>query len=127
MEVIVFPDAAAIVIGHLAGELDPPVLPRIPNPRPDTFVTVQRVGGPRRNLVTDAATLAIEAWAPTEEAAHDLAQLARGHVAAMVGDLFAGVPVYRVDEFSGPQLLPDPTSDQPRYTFTVAVATRGAA
>lgn len=124
IETIVFPDAVSIVCDHLRTELSPtPAVSRVPTTRPDTFVRVQRVGGVRRNLVTDEATLTVEAWAATEQAAHDLSQLARAHVYAMPGD----GDVYRVTEISGPSLLPDPLSDQPRYSFTVAVATVGAA
>lgn len=124
IEPIVFPDAVEVVCDHLRTELDPtPVVSRVPTTRPAAFVRVMRVGGVRRNLVTDEATLTVEAWAASEQAAHDLAQLARAHIYAMPGD----GDVYRVTEFSGPALLPDPLSDQPRYSLTVAVATVGAA
>ena len=120
IEAIVFPDAVELVCDHLRIQLAPtPVVSRVPTTRPAAFVKVTRVGGVRRNLVTDEPTLTIEAWAATEQAAHDLSQLARAHVYAMPGD----GDVYRVTEFSGPALLPDPLSDQPRFSFTVAVAT----
>ena len=124
--VVVFPDAAAAVTSRLGDELDIETDHKVPNPRPDEFIVVRRVGGPRRDLVTDEATLTIEAWAQTEEAAHDLAQLARAHVHAMAGTTEGDARVYRVGEFAGPASLPDPESDQPRYTLTVTVAVRGA-
>lgn len=126
-EAIVFPDAVAVVCTFLTEMLDERVEPRIPNPRPARFVVVQRVGGPRRNLVVDEALLTIEAWGINEADAHDLAQLARAWVNAMPGEVIDDATVYLVTEASGPQLLPDPLSGQPRYSFTTAVAMRGDA
>lgn len=125
-DLVVFPDAAALVAGHLATSLGVSTAGKVPNPRPEEFIVVRRVGGPRRNVVTDEATLTVECWSDSDEAAHDLAQLARATIHQMVGEMFDDTPVYRVTEFSGPVHLPDPTSTQPRYTFTVAVAMRGA-
>ena len=124
IETIVFPDAVQLVCDHLRAALTPtPVVSRVPTTRPASFVRVRRVGGVRRNLVTDEPTLTVEAWAASEQAAHDLSQLARAHIYAMPG----GGDVYRVTEFAGPALLPDPLSDQSRFTFTVSVATVGEA
>lgn len=123
--VVVFPDAAAAVTGRLADLLDVPTDVRVPNPRPEEFILVRRVGGTRRDIVTDEATITIEAWAQDEAAAHDLAQLARAYVHAMAGSAEGDVRVYRVGEFAGPASLPDPDSAQSRYTLTVTVAVRG--
>lgn len=124
---VVFPDAVSVVVGHLDGELDATVGSRVPNPLATPLVVVRRTGGPRLNLVADNPTLTVEAWADTEEAAHDLAQLARAHVAAMPGRTFDGVAVYRFTEVAGPGSLPDPLSDKPRFTLTVQLAMRGTA
>jgi hypothetical protein len=132
MEVILFPDAAAIIVDWLRPELadrgsDVPVMSRVPSPAPRKFVTVRRGGGTLDTLVTDAATLFVECWAGTEEAAMDLAQLSRALIHSMQGTLQNETQVYRVQEFSGPALLPDPVSDQPRVVFTVQVQLRGHA
>lgn len=124
-ETIVFPDAALLVIDYLNDHLAASVEPRIPAERPAAFLTVQRVGGPRATLVTDAPLLAIEAWGDNDEDAHDLAQEARAQLHALPGTVLDGVAVYRVDEAAGPALLPDPLSNQSRYVFTVAVHLRG--
>lgn len=131
-EVIVFPDAAAAVIDGLEAELAArsnmtPVRSRVPDPRPVTFVRVQRVGGPRRNLVVDDATVVVEAWAADEATGHDLAQLCRGIVHSLAGSTVGDTVVYRVDEFAGPGLLPDPVSQQTRWTMTFQISTRGRA
>jgi hypothetical protein len=131
-EVIVFPDAEAVVVDYLRTELDArgpaiPVGTRVPNPRPSIFVQVERQGGPRRNIVVDDAQIGISAWADRQQDAQDLVQLCRGLLWAAVGTTQGGVQVHRVEEFAGPALLPDPLSDQPRYVLTVQISLRGAA
>lgn len=131
-ETVILPDVVAIVISHLNDTLPArgyavDVLPRVPTPRPVSFVLVRRVGGVRRSIVSDAATLTIEAWAARDEDAHDIAQQCRALIRDMRGTVVDGVPVYGVQEFAGPALLPDPDSDSPRYTQTVEVHARGAA
>jgi hypothetical protein len=126
-EPVEFPDAERIVIDYLAARVGVPVSLTVPNPRPASFVTVQRVGGPRLNLVADDATLAVEAWAASPTAAKAVLGVARAHVLAMGRQVVDGVPVYRVTEVGGPAYLPDPDSAQARYTLTVQVALRGVA
>ena len=104
-----------------------PVRSRVPNPRPARFVLVFRTGGPSVNVVTDAAQLTIEAWAATDYDAHDLAQAARAILSGIEGTVSGGVTVYGIDEFSGPANLPDPESDQSRYTWSTVVNVRGIA
>lgn len=129
---VVFPDAAAVVVDHLraqfaARDVAATVGTRIPNPRPARHVRVRRIGGPRRNIVADGPHVSVEAWGPTDEEAADLAQLCRGLIHAMHGTTIAGVAVYGVSELAGPAELPDPTSDQPRYVQTFEITLRGAA
>lgn len=130
-DIVVFPDAVAVTIGYLSDELgdrgsEAEVVKDVPDPRPDVFVTILRSGGVRQTVVSDNAVLIVECWAQTSADAHDLAQLCRALLHAMPGTTQAGVPIYRVDEVGGPVDLPDPLSEQPRYTFTVQVHLRGA-
>lgn len=133
MERILFPDAAATVIGALNTQLPAfgftavPVRSRVPAQRPARFVRVFRTGGPRANIVTDGAQLTVEAWSTSDVEAHDLAQAARAIVGGLEGTVTGGVTVCTVDEFSGPAFLPDPTSDQSRFTWTTSVNVRGVA
>ena len=124
-DLIVFPDAVALVASHLADVLAVPVVHDVPNPRPASFVTVRRGGGVRHTVVTDKPQLLFECWADRAEDAIDLAQLARAYVNALPGQVLAGVPVYRVEELGGPSELPDPLSQQPRVVFTSLVHVRG--
>jgi hypothetical protein len=123
---IVFPNATAVAVSWLRDGLTEPVHARVPNPRPAAFVRVRRLGGPRSNYVTDLPMLTFEAWANSDHAAEALAQRARARLHSIVGEVVDGVPVYQVIETGGPVSLPDPTSDQDRYTFTAQVGMRGA-
>jgi len=133
METIVFADPVTVTIAALnaglagAGQPGVTAYGRVPNPRPSKFVRVLRLGGPRRDLVTDAAMLTIEAWADNDPDSAALAQAARAVVNAMEGKVIAGTTVYTVTEFSGPGNLPDPDTTQSRHTWIVEVATRGLA
>jgi hypothetical protein len=124
------PDAVAVAIGYLTevfddvGE-DAPVVPRVPADRPDRFVRIIRTGGPMKNLVQDAPQLTVECWGLKDEDAADLASLSRALLKAAQGQVWDGVAIGAVHEFSGPALLPDPLSNQPRYTFTMQMAMRG--
>lgn len=123
---VTFPDATAATIAVIDAVTAVPVRGKVPNPRPASFVTVRRTGGVKQNVVMDEATLAVECWAATDEAAHDLAQIARAALHAARGTVVGSVTLGRVSEVSGPGLLPDPLSDHSRYTQTFAVAARGA-
>jgi hypothetical protein len=132
MTAVLFPDIEAILVTYLADELadhdtEVTVSNRVPSPRPARFVTVRRVGGITTSVVTDAATVAVEAWSQSDEDAHDLAQLCRALIHDMTGTVQSGATIYRTSEFGGPVNLPDPESEQPRYTLTVSVTARGSA
>lgn len=131
-EVIVFPDVEDLLVTYLSTELaargdTATVHTVVPADRPDRFVLVPRVGGTRANLVVDNATIGIEAWASTDQQAHDLCQLVRGLVHALPGRVVDGVTFYRTGEFAGPTNLPDPVSRQSRCIFTPTVSCRGTA
>lgn len=122
-EVILYPDATVTIIDYLEAAFaerdeDAPVLPRVPATRPARFVVVRRTGGTARDVVIDDAQVTVESWGESDEDAHDLAQLCRGLLRARQ---------YRVAEVSGPGNLPDPLSDQPRYSQTFLTAMRGTA
>jgi hypothetical protein len=131
-EIIMFPDiediaAAELEIALADYDREVPVSVTVPNPRPPEFVTVQRKGGLKRDLVTDSASLAFECWAMTGASAASLAALVRAIVHSWRGTtLIGGTIVYHISEFAGPAYLPDPVSKQARYTFTAALDVRGA-
>jgi hypothetical protein len=128
---LVFPDAVRLALDTLAAELPAlvgapvPTGNRVPSPRPDRFVRVRRQGGTRVTVVTEAAQLGIEAWAPDVGGADELAQACRSVLFGMKGRTIDGVPVYLVEDIGGPSEVADPLSDQPRAQFAVAVHLRG--
>jgi hypothetical protein len=128
---LIFPDAVELVTAELDRQLPAlmgaavPVGNRVPDPRPDRFVRVRRTGGTRITVVTEAATIAIEAWALDVAGAEDLAQAARSVVHSMARRTIDGVPVYLVDDVGGPAEDADELSDQPVMPFSVAVHVRG--
>ena len=127
---VVFPDAVAIAVeflndnlsalGATATAYDAP-----PSPRPDEFVTVRRTGGPALGKVWDAAQLTFESWSTTTEGASDLAQIVRAAMRTATGEVVSSTAIGRVQEASGPADLPDPLSDQSRFSQTFVVNLRG--
>jgi len=132
MQAIKFPPAEDLVISHLSAELPhygsaATAHGSIPPARPDGYVVVRRAGGARKSIPVGSATLTIECYAPLPTQAADLAELTRAIVTAMQGTVVDDVTVYVVAEISAPQELPDPRTDDPRYTFTVSIDVRGSA
>ncbi|MFT9821152.1 hypothetical protein [Lysinibacillus sp. NPDC056185] len=126
-----FPDVEALLCVWLRAQLAArgrpvPVATRVPNPRPPAFVTVQRHGGIRATRVSDSPQVGVECWGASDADAHDLAQLVRALLGSLPGQQLDGLPVYRVQEWSGPANLPDPASEQPRYVFELQIHIRGS-
>ncbi|MFF3190557.1 hypothetical protein [Streptomyces misionensis] len=124
-----FPDGVAVVRAYLREALvargdDVSVGTRVPSPRPPRFVTLERVGGTRLDVVTDRPQIDVQCWGASEEDAADLASLARSLLFAMPG--WRGAVAYNVVEIGGPNTLPDPDSGQDRVAFAVEVSLRGS-
>lgn len=127
-----FPDIEDLLVDHLfpGFEADDPAKPivgtKVPNPRPDAFYRVQRTGGVRRSRVTDRPIVVLESWGPDEDVAIDMAEVGRRAMAALQDTKPDGIhQVYDVSESSGLINLPDPLSDQSRYTQTFELHIRG--
>lgn len=120
---VVHPDVQLMVVSHLR-----PLLAsagaethvKVPGVRPVTFVTVRRSGGTAAGIL-DRPLVDVFAWAGTDEDAHDLAQLARGHLANLPA---SDGRARHLEEYAGLSPAPDP-SNAPRWTFTVEITTRG--
>lgn len=128
---VLFPDAVLVTVtllnaGYVDQAIDADAFDAVPNNRPTQFTTVRRTGGARTGKVHERAQIAVESWAPTSEAAMDLAQINRGLIGAATSTVVESVPVGRVEEVSGPADLPDPLSDTPRVSQTFTIALRGA-
>lgn len=131
--VMLFPDAVKLFIGIVgagftaSSEPDVVVDNVVPDRRPLEFMVVRRQGGTRRNLIVDQAQLRFEQYAQTAERAAALALLARAYVQAARGQVRDGFTICRIEEFAGPQDLPDPITQLPRYIFTELAHLRGVA
>lgn len=71
------------IIAYLAEALGLPVSGAVSSNPPDTFVTVEKTGGRRANRI-DAATLAVQSWAPTIEQAAALNDRVKAAMEAIV-------------------------------------------
>lgn len=74
------------------------------------LVTVERTGGPVEDMV-DHPSIAVQAWAPTEERAEEMANAIRR--SALCGPRPMGVHSLAVD--SGPYYFPDESTRLQRY------------
>ena len=72
-----------VIIAYLGEQLGVPVYGAIPPDPPATMVTVEKTGGRRANRI-DAATLAVQSWAPTIEQAAQLNDRVKAAMAASV-------------------------------------------
>lgn len=126
-EVILFGDIEAALVAYLDTKTTATVAASIPHDRTEPLVVAQRIGGIKRDLVTDAATIRVHCWHTLPSDALELAQLMRAHIHALRGEFVSGLHVQRIQDYAGPSLLPDPESSVPRYSFTVSVEYRGEA
>ena len=129
MGAVLFGDIEDAVIIWLNAHLTVDAYDRVPSVTNDmlSFVIIERTGGPAVTVVSERATLIVEAWAKSWRSAQDLMQLARQAVHDLPGEIVAGVAFSRVDEFAGPARLPDAVSGYPRFTMTVSVTVRPTA
>lgn len=124
MELVIFPDVEALAVQVINADSrrgSTKWATRVPNPRPDEFGRLMRFGGPRGTFVSENAELILEGWAQSEARALQILNFGRAILAAQDGPLFG------YNELSGPSNLPDPTTDQIRYTMNVTVRARGSA
>ena len=83
-----------------------------------TAVWVRRDGGPALDQVREAARVGINVFAPSEQAATDLART----VSALMRAMPDGAPILRVEQTSGPSPIAD---SSPRRYMTFEVDVRG--
>lgn len=132
METIAFPPVIADLVAGLPAllashEETAPIHTRIPNPRPSRFLRLLRTGGSRANLVTGQAQVTYECWDDSSAAAEMFARTTQAVLLALRGETVGGAFVHRVQEVGGPQDLPDPHSEQARFTGSVLIDVRGQA
>lgn len=106
-----FPDVLDLVRDHLATTYTPtPVVTRVPDPRPATFIQVRLVGGTDLRPVRTRERLDVFTWSTSEPAAQALALQVRATLHALAGKATLGPVYYRVDEFLSPRPFDDLTA-----------------
>lgn len=125
MNPIIWPDVELWATGYLRTALAtygyPGMFVSNRREKQDTAVWVRRDGGPALDQVREAARVGINVFAPTEQAAADLARTVQALMLAAAN----GNPVTRVEQNSGPSPIADDTKLARRFmSFDVTV--RGA-
>lgn len=123
-----FPDPEAAVVKFLNAELAAATLTarastRVPNPRPASFVTVNRVGGSLRSVAHEDSMVTVECWANSSVDASTLARRVAASLVALDED-GCHVPQGSAGWVGRPAYLEDPVAQVPRYVMTVVVRAR---
>lgn len=119
---IIFPDVELVLTGYLRAALAANGYPGmyVSNTRGSqpSAVWVRRDGGPVLDQVREAARVGINVFAPTEQAATNLART----VSALLRAAADGNPIVRVTQPTGPTPIADAT---PRRYMTFEITVRG--
>jgi len=125
---LVFPDSEELFRAEIAARASEvlgsaiPASTMVPANRPAEFLIVRRVGGSRRDLVTDVPVIQVEAWANRGSRASRIANVVQALMQSFTE--IGGYSVGLEDEIVGPTSYPD-GSQQARYTASYAMAIRG--
>lgn len=103
------------LVGHIGG-LGFRASTRVPADMPDTFVTVERVGGGVADWI-DHAAMAVQVWSRSDAQAEEAANSLR--LALLAGDPPTGVYAIRVE--AGPYQFYDEDTRRPRYQMVLDV------
>lgn len=123
-EVLISDDIEAALVPYLKDGLGVPVVTRVPRTRPVEFVRIARLGGNRRIMIQDQATIGVWAWAATYERASELGRTAEGLLFALEGMRLGLSFVYYVTSIVGPTMTNDPDTDSPMTLLNVQVTWR---
>lgn len=112
----------ADVRAYLDGMLpDAEVRVRVPDPRPERLVVVKRAGGRRLNILQDRPGVDVLVWAPTEEAAAELAERVSHLMELLPRERFLdGYDLVREETLRSD---PDPETDIPRWFGSYTITT----
>lgn len=133
-ELITFPDADEVLWTFLDTQLQTDAdyagvhaAGLIPKARPSRLVRVRLGGGTEVDVITTQPTVFVESYAAKFEDAKKLAGFCHAQILRAGRDgWFGSIATRGVDVISRPQDLPDPLTDQARFTATYAVMLRGA-
>lgn len=103
------------IILFLSGRLLVPVSGDVPSPLPESFVTVEKTGSGRSNLI-NSATIAVQSWAATRAAAADLC----AQVESVMDSLSAEPEISRC-AIDTSYNFPDQARNKPRYQAVFSI------
>ena len=103
------------VILFLSGRLSVPVSGDVPSPVPESFVTVEKTGSGRSNLI-NSATIAVQSWAASRAAAADLCT----QVESVMDSLSAEPEISRC-AIDTSYNFPDQARNKPRYQAVFSI------
>lgn len=109
----------AALIAWLPQQVGVPAYAQVPDPRPSTFLTVERTGG-NGVIGIDNPVIQVQAWADT---AYNASQLALKVRDAVLYEAVEIPQVRHVDVGSGPYSSPDSESRQPAYQVVFNMVT----
>lgn len=113
------PPAQPIAVAALAAAAGIPVSTRKPDPLPERFVIVSRIGGGSTTFATTNPRFLIECYAPTELAAEDLAE----HIRTLWCRLRTHGVIYAYDDDNLTR-FDDPNPGRQRFQFTGGLTIR---
>lgn len=111
-------DVEAALISFLQTKTGVATFADVPNPRPTEFLTVERTGGPRTDLVVDNPMIAVQCWSTSRARASQLARVVDAALA-----LFAFEPHVHKVERTSLYNFPDEQGSQARYQLVVQIKT----
>lgn len=103
------------VILFLSGRLSVHVSGDVPSPVPESFVTVEKTGSGRSNLI-NSATIAVQSWAASRAAAADLC----AQVESVMDSLSAEPEISRC-AIDTSYNFPDQARNKPRYQAVFSI------
>lgn len=125
--------ATSVAVAYLTPYLSVPVMDRGPTNRPDSFVHITRVGGPKFNIATDGPMMTCECWDLVSAEAlamqvMDLVENAPGQWVDYLDDDGGSHRAWitKYEEVGAPNQHDDPTipnQDRWRLTFRWGIAT----
>lgn len=103
-----FPDLLDLIRDHLATVYNPtPVVTRVPDSRPATFIQLRHAGGTDLRPVRVRERLDVFTWGTTEPAAQTLGLQVRATLHLLAGTNTLGVMCYALEEFLAPRPFDD--------------------
>lgn len=119
------PDTPALLITWLETQaLGPTFGAKLPDPIPDDYVQIRRIGGPALPPVRDQPLIQFSSWAATGQLAMDMLHTLRPLLFALVGTATLGPVVYDVAEQAGPTSTTDPQTGRPWAFMRTSITIR---